>query len=152
MGGDVNIEEENSEENYETDHDLILTLKTKIENLEVEIQETENNLETSLTEQHETATQLALHEKLSAQHTLLRHIFYGVIILVICMWVLVFVGWVTGQEAIEREMAFFERIILVFIGIVGGAVSSFFDVRNFTLPNNINGGNGKVKKPVSDTE
>ena len=53
------------------------------------------------------------------------------------MWILVFVGWITGQEAIEREMAFFERIILVFIGIVGGAISSFFDVRNFTLATTI---------------
>ena len=50
-------------------------------------------------------------------------------------------GWFTQQESIEREMAFFERIILVLIGIVGGAISSFFDVRNFTL-NSINGGNG----------
>ena len=94
-----------------------------------------------------TAEQLALHEKVSAQQTLLKHIFYGVISLIICMWSLVFVGWFTEQETIEREMAFFERIILVFIGIVGGAISSFFDVRNFALssvkaPNGHGNGNG----------
>ena len=81
----------------------------------------------------DTSEQLAIHEKLSAQHTILRHIFYGVITLILMMGILVIIGWFTEQTTIEREMAFFERIILVFIGIVGGAVSSFFDVRNFTI-------------------
>ena len=76
------------------------------------------------------------------------------ILLVVCMWSLVFVGWVTNQTSIEREMAFFERIILVFIGIVGGAVSSFFDVRNFTVSNGNGNGNGNNPrgKKAEDTE
>ena len=127
-------------ETVESDHEMILLLKTEIDKLNTQ-------LATSEESHSETSEQLSIHEKLSAQHALLRHIFSGVIVLVICMWTLVFVGWVTGQEAIEREMAFFERIILVFIGIVGGAISSFFDVRNFTLaPTNKNGnGNNKPK-------
>lgn len=143
----------------ESDHELILLLKTEVEKLTTEIEKTEQHLEDSLSEHHETAEQLALHEKLSAQQTLLKHVFYGVISLVLGMWSLVFVGWFTGQEAIEREMAFFERIILVFIGIVGGAVSSFFDVRNFALNKNGNGngngnsnGNGNGKKRMNDTD
>ena len=68
------------------------------------------------------------------------------------MGVLVGVGWSTGQTTIEREMAFFERIILVFIGIVGGAVSSFFDVRNFTLSGKGGNGNGNSKNSVRDTD
>ena len=128
------------EQVVESVHEMILLLKTEIDKLNSQLATSEENYS-------ETSEQLAIHEKLSAQHALLRHIFSGVIILVICMWTLVFVGWVTGQEAIEREMAFFERIILVFIGIVGGAISSFFDVRNFTLaPINKNGnGNHKTK-------
>ena len=47
-------------------------------------------------------------------------------------------------------MAFFERIILVFIGIVGGAVSSFFDVRNFTIQGKRNGSNGKSSMRDTD--
>ena len=139
------------DDNIESDHELILLLKKEIEELTVHIGQTEQNLISSEQNLHETSEQLSIHEKLSAQHALLRHIFSGVIILVICMWTLVFVGWVTGQEAIEREMAFFERIILVFIGIVGGAISSFFDVRNFTLApvtkngKNGNGNNNKLK-------
>ena len=140
------------DDNIESDHELILLLKKEIEELTVHIGQTEQNLISSEQNLHETSEQLSIHEKLSAQHALLRHIFSGVIVLVICMWTLVFVGWVTGQEAIEREMAFFERIILVFIGIVGGAISSFFDVRNFTLaPVTKNGKNGNNNKP-KDTD
>ena len=128
----------------ESDHEMILLLKTEIEKLNTQLATSEEN-------HNETSEQLSIHEKLSAQHALLRHIFSGVIILVICMWTLVFVGWVTGQEAIEREMAFFERIILVFIGIVGGAISSFFDVRNFTLAPTNKNGNGNNNKP-KDTD
>ena len=141
------------ENDMESDHDLIILLKNKIEDLSVEIKQTEDHLESSLDAHHETSQQLALHEKLSAQHQLLRHIFYGVILLVTMMGILVFWGWHTGQTSVEREMAFFERIILVFIGIVGGAVSSFFDVRNFTLNTSGNGnGNSPKKKTIQDTE
>ena len=113
-------------EMIQQDHELILTLKKQIEDLTSHITITERDL-------GDTSEQLAIHEKLSAQHTILRHIFYGVITLILMMGILVIIGWITKQTTIEREMAFFERIILVFIGIVGGAVSSFFDVRNFTI-------------------
>ena len=139
------------DDNIESDHELILLLKKEIEELTAHHKQTEENLISSEQNLHETSEQLSIHEKLSAQHALLRHIFSGVIVLVICMWTLVFVGWVTGQEAIEREMAFFERIILVFIGIVGGAISSFFDVRNFTLaPTTTKNGNGNNKPKDTD--
>ncbi len=139
------------------DHEMILALKDKLELLTDELHTTEQHLEESIHSHGETTAQLAVHEKLTAQHKLLKHIFYGVVLLVMGMWSLVFVGWLTGQQSIEREMAFFERIILVFIGIVGGAVSSFFDVRNFTLPSSRNGngngnGNGSRSKKPEDTE
>ena len=130
MKPDINCEADH--EMIQQDHELILTLKKQIEELTNHISITERNL-------GDTSEQLAIHEKLSAQHTILSSIFYGVLTLIIMMGVLVIVGWVTKQTTIEREMAFFERIILVFIGIVGGAVSSFFDVRNFT----VNKQNGK---------
>ena len=136
------------EQIVDSDHEMIELLKREIDALN-------NDLQYSKQNQDETAEQLALHEKVSAQQTLLKHIFYGVISLIICMWSLVFVGWFTEQETIEREMAFFERIILVFIGIVGGAISSFFDVRNFALssvkaPNG--NGNGHSNGKPKDTD
>ena len=130
MKPDIDFEADH--EMIQQDHELILTLKKQIEDLTSHITITERDL-------GDTSEQLAIHEKLSAQHTILRHIFYGVITLILMMGILVIIGWITKQTTIEREMAFFERIILVFIGIVGGAVSSFFDVRNFT----INKQNGK---------
>ena len=143
------------DDSTQDDHSLILLLKQKIEDLTTEIHTTEEHLENSLHKQSDTATQLALHEKLSAQHQLLRAVFFGVVLLVIMMGGLVLVGWITKQTTIEREMAFFERILLVLIGIVGGAISSFFDVRNFTLSTNGNGnGNNKpaTKRKMDDTE
>ena len=131
------MKDEIDRELIQQDHELILTLKQQIEDLTAHITVTERSL-------GDTSEQLAIHEKLSAQHTILSHIFYGVLGLIIMMGVLVIVGWITKQTTIEREMAFFERIILVFIGIVGGAVSSFFDVRNFTISKQ----NGKQMKDI----
>ena len=133
------------------DHELILLLKQEIEELKNDVSQTEQNLTHSEKNLHDTAEQLAIHEKLSAQHTILSSIFYGVLGLIVMMGVLVLIGWITKQTTIEREMAFFERIILVFIGIVGGVVSSFFDIRNFTISCNRNNNNGN-NKPTKDTD
>ena len=134
------------------DHELILLLKQEIEELKNDVSQTEQNLTHSEKNLHDTAEQLAIHEKLSAQHTILSSIFYGVLGLIVMMGVLVLIGWITKQTTIEREMAFFERIILVFIGIVGGAVSSFFDVRNFTISGNNRNNNNGNNKPTKDTD
>ena len=141
----------NDKIDVESDHEIILTLKQQIEDLTEHITTTEQTLSHSEQDLHDTAEQLAIHEKLSAQHTILSAIFYGVLGLIAMMGVLVIVGWVTKQTTVEREMAFFERIILVLIGIVGGAVSSFFDVRNFTISRN-NNNNGSNSKPTKDTD
>ena len=138
------------EQIVDSDHEMIELLKKEISTLNTDLQESKQSY-------RESAEALALHEKVSAQQTLLKHVFSGLIGLVLCMWSLVFVGWFTGQQTIEREMAFFERIILVFIGIVGGAVSSFFDVRNFALSsvkspngNGYSNGNGNGKPKDTD--
>ena len=142
----------NDKNDVESDHELILSLKQKIEDLTEHISVTETNLSYSEQDLHDTAEQLAIHEKLSAQHTILSAIFYGVLGLIAMMGVLVIVGWVTKQTTVEREMAFFERIILVLIGIVGGAVSSFFDVRNFTISGKNNAERNGINKPTKDID
>jgi hypothetical protein len=123
-----------------TDHEAILLLKKEIEDLSGREDKLEKQLIETQENYHATSEQLALHEKLEAQHGILKHVFYGVISLIFMMGLIVFWGWHTGQTTIEREMAFFERILLVLIGIVGGAISSFFDIRNFTVSPNGNGG------------
>ena len=133
------------ENSTQTDHEMILLLKKEIKELNHHLDDTEVRLINATDSYNETAEQLALHEKLAAQHGILKSVFWGVISLIMMMGGLVLVGWFTKQTTIEREMAFFERILLVLIGIVGGAVSSFFDIRNFTITTGKNG-NGPVPK------
>ena len=135
-----------------SDHELILILKKEIEDLTKHITKTERNLGESQQDLHDTSEQLAIHEKLSAQHGILKSVFWGVITLIMMMGVLVLVGWFTKQTTIEREMAFFERILLVLIGIVGGAVSSFFDVRNFTISSKNGNGSPPKNNITKDTD
>ena len=140
------MEREKANRKASVDANTILALKEELEALHAHNDEVEARL-------HDSSEQLALHEKLVAQHGILKHVFYGVIGLIMMMGLLVFWGWHTEQTTIEREMAFFERILLVLIGIVGGAVSSFFDIRNFTVSGHRNGGNGNGKKKnVGDYE
>ena len=115
------LDKELDDEIAESDHEIILSLRDQIETLTRDVLHGES--------------QLALHEKIAAQNSLLIYIFLGLIFTIIMMGVLVVIGWVTKQTTVEREFAFFERIILVLIGIVGGAVSSFFDVRDLKLSN-----------------
>ena len=137
----------------ESDHELILLLKKEIEELTSHALDVEDRLEVSQENYRDSSEQLALHEKLAAQHGILKWIFFGVVGLVAMMGLLVFWGWHTKQTTIEREMAFFERILLVLIGIVGGAVSSFFDIRNFTITSRNGNGNGSDKKSgLKDTD
>ena len=139
---------EDLRDKVESDHELILLLKNEIEQLTSHAIEVEDRLEVSQNSHMDTSQQLAMHEKLSAQHGILNSVFWGVISLIMMMGVLVIIGWFTKQTTIEREMAFFERILLVLIGIVGGAVSSFFDIRNFTISGRNGNGNGDAKKPA----
>ena len=90
-----------------TDHELILLLKQQIEELTSHTIEVENRLEVSQENYRDSTEQLAMHEKLSAQHGILRSVFFGVVGLVAMMGILVVVGWLSGQTTIEREMAFF---------------------------------------------
>ena len=133
---------EDLKDKVESDHELILLLKKEIEELTSHAIDVEDRLEHSQSSHMDTSQQLAMHEKLSAQHGILSSVFWGVISLIMMMGVLVLIGWFTKQTTIEREMAFFERILLVLIGIVGGAVSSFFDIRNFTISGRNGNGNG----------
>ena len=121
MSNDKDKLDELDKEIAESDHEIILHLRDQIDDLHKDVQHGES--------------QLALHEKIAAQNQLLIYIFLGLIFTIVMMAVLVVIGWVTKQTTVERELAFFERIILVLIGIVGGAVSSFFDVRDLKLTN-----------------
>ena len=116
---DRELDRELDEEIAQSDHEIILKLQDQIDGLNKDVSHGES--------------QLAIHEKITAQNRLLIYIFLGLIFTIIMMAILVVIGWLTKQTSVERELAFFERIILVLIGIVGGAVSSFFDVRDLNI-------------------
>ena len=59
----------NLEKIVDSDHEMIELLKQEIANLNTDLQQSKDNY-------RESAEALALHEKVSAQQTLLKHIFY----------------------------------------------------------------------------
>ena len=82
-----------------TDHELILLLKQQIEELTSHTIEVENRLEVSQENYRDSTEQLAMHEKLSAQHGILRSVFFGVVGLVVMMGILVVLA---GKQARQQ--------------------------------------------------
>ena len=69
--------------------------------------------------------------KMQGQISVVRLVFIGVMTLIGCMVVMSVVSWwsprVTG--GIEKELAFFERLLLVMLGILSSAVVALYDSR-----------------------
>ena len=100
-----------------SDHEVILIL-------EEQVTELARNLQSS---ERENATLL----KLQGQVAVVRLVFVGVLTLVggmVCMSV---ISWWSpkGTIGIEKELAFFERLLLVMLGILSSAVVALYDQR-----------------------
>lgn len=106
-----------------SDHEVILIL-------EEQVTELNNHLRTS-------EIQNANLMKTQGQISVVRLVFIGVIILVGCMVMMSVVSWWSpkGTVGIEKELAFFERLLLVMLGILSSAVVALYDQRG-------NSGNG----------
>ena len=101
-----------------TDHEVILILETQVQDLLKSLDKTEK--------QNERLT------KTQGQISVVRLVFLGVLILVggmVCMSV---ISWWSPKVAtgIEKELAFFERLLLVMLGILSSAVVALYDQRN----------------------
>ena len=111
----------NSENNdsYEgkTDHEVILILETQVQDLM-------NNLDKS---QRQNSSLL----KTQGQISVVRLVFIGVILLVGGMVLMSVISWWSpkGPVGIEKELAFFERLLLVMLGILSSAVVALYDQR-----------------------
>ena len=70
--------------------------------------------------------------KTQGQISVVRLVFIGVLILVGCMVCMSVVSWWSpkGTIGIEKELAFFERLLLVLLGILSSAVVALYDQRN----------------------
>ena len=111
----------NSENNVsydgKTDHEVILILETQVQDL---IQ----NLDKS---QRQNSSLL----KTQGQISVVRLVFIGVILLVGGMVMMSVISWWSpkGTIGIEKELAFFERLLLVMLGILSSGVVALYDQR-----------------------
>ncbi len=105
-----------------TDHEVILILETQVQDLLANLSKTEK--------QNERLT------KTQGQISVVRMVFMGVICLIGSMVGMSIVSWWSPKVTvgIEKELAFFERLLLVLLGILGSATVALYDQRN--------GGNG----------
>ena len=101
-----------------TDHEVILILETQVQDLMTNLSKTEK--------QNERLT------KTQGQISVVRMVFMGVIMLIGSMVAMSIVSWWSPKVAvgIEKELAFFERLLLVLLGILGSATVALYDSRN----------------------
>ena len=101
-----------------TDHEVILILETQVHDLMTNLSKTEK--------QNERLT------KTQGQISVVRMVFMGVIMLIGSMVGMSIVSWWSPKVAvgIEKELAFFERLLLVLLGILGSATVALYDSRN----------------------
>ena len=101
-----------------TDHEVILILETQVQDLMTNLSKTEK--------QNERLT------KTQGQISVVRMVFMGVILLIGSMVAMSIVSWWSPKVAvgIEKELAFFERLLLVLLGILGSATVALYDSRN----------------------
>ena len=100
-----------------SDHEVILILETQVQDLM-------NNLDKS---QRQNSSLL----KTQGQISVVRLVFIGVILLVGGMVLMSVISWWSpkGTIGIEKELAFFERLLLVMLGILSSAVVALYDQR-----------------------
>jgi hypothetical protein len=101
-----------------SDHEVILILEQQVQNLLANLSKTEK--------QNERLT------KTQGQISVVRMVFMGVICLIGGMVMMSIVSWWSPKVTvgIEKELAFFERLLLVLLGILGSATVALYDQRN----------------------
>jgi len=101
-----------------TDHEVILILESQVQNLMTNLTKTEK--------QNDRLT------KTQGQISVVRMVFMGVILLIGGMVMMSVVSWWSpkGTIGIEKELAFFERLLLVLLGILGSATVALYDQRS----------------------
>ena len=101
-----------------SDHEVILILEKQVTQL--------NNILAK--SERENAGLL----KTQGQISVVRLVFIGVLLLVGCMVAMSVISWWSpkGTIGIEKELAFFERLLLVLLGILSSAVVALYAQRN----------------------
>ncbi|MBR52272.1 hypothetical protein CMK19_00710 [Candidatus Poribacteria bacterium] len=107
-----------------SDHEVVLMLEEQTVSQEKAIRDLRESLDRT---ERENANLL----KLQGQVAVVRLVFVGVLVLIGCMVGMSVISWWSpkGTTGIEKELAFFERLLLVLLGILSSAVVALYDSR-----------------------
>tara|TARA_B100000427_G_scaffold33177_1_gene24212 strand:+ start:5657 stop:6061 length:405 start_codon:yes stop_codon:yes gene_type:complete len=107
-----------------SDHEVVLMLEEQTVSQEKAIRDLRESLNRT---ERENANLL----KLQGQVAVVRLVFVGVLVLIGCMVGMSVISWWSpkGTTGIEKELAFFERLLLVLLGILSSAVVALYDSR-----------------------
>ena len=123
---DINNSNQSTNSIYEgkSDHEVVILLEKQTLQQEQAIQDLQKNLNRK--EQENSALM-----KMQGQISVVRLVFIGVMTLVGGMALMSVVSWWSpkGTIGIEKELAFFERLLLVMLGILSSAVVALYDSR-----------------------
>jgi hypothetical protein len=101
-----------------TDHEVILILETQVQSLIKNLDKSERDNERLY--------------KTQGQISVVRLVFIGVMGLIFSTVIMTVVSWWSpkGSLGLEKELQFYERLLLVMMGILSSAVVALYDQRN----------------------
>ena len=101
-----------------TDHEVILILETQVQELIKNLDKSERDNERLY--------------KTQGQISVVRLVFIGVMGLIFSTVVMTVISWWSpkGALGLEKELQFYERLLLVMMGILSSAVVALYDQRN----------------------
>ena len=101
-----------------TDHEVILILETQVQELIKNLDKSERDNERLY--------------KTQGQISVVRLVFVGVMGLIFSTVVMTVISWWSpkGALGLEKELQFYERLLLVMMGILSSAVVALYDQRN----------------------
>ena len=107
-----------------SDHEVILVLEKQTLEQEAAIKELRRSLTKS---EMENANLL----KLQGQVSVVRLVFVGVLGLIFATVIMTIISWWSpkGPTGLEKELQFYERLLLVMMGILSSAVVALYDSR-----------------------
>ena len=120
MNGGVNGNGNGHQEEYagKTDHEVILILETQVQSLIKNLDKSERDNERLY--------------KTQGQISVVRLVFIGVMGLIFSTVIMTVLSWWSpkGALGLEKELQFYERLLLVMMGILSSAVVALYDQRS----------------------
>ena len=120
VNGNRNDNGDDHREEYagKTDHEVILILETQVQELIKNLDKSERDNERLY--------------KTQGQISVVRLVFIGVMGLIFSTVIMTVVSWWSpkGALGLEKELQFYERLLLVMMGILSSAVVALYDQRN----------------------